>query len=109
VNRELLTALALEYVRDREGLMRFLSAVAKRWREIDQPHSVWRRKLVIAQHTDGVPDHQIAQRLKKIDAVPKGTVVPGTDAYRKLRANIKQHRSRDRKAALQRRVGDKNG
>ena len=32
VSRELLAALAEEYVRDREGLLRFLCAVFKRWR-----------------------------------------------------------------------------
>jgi hypothetical protein len=103
VSRDLLTALAEEYVRDREGLLRFICAVFKRWRKIDQPHSAWRVKLVTEQHANDVSHHKIAQRLEKIDAVPKGTVVPGTSAYRKLRSTIKQIRSRDRKAAWQRR------
>jgi hypothetical protein len=109
VSRDLLTALAEEYVRDREGLLRFLCAVFKRWRKIDQPHSAWRVKLVTEQHANDVPHHRIAQRLEKIDAVPKGTAVPGTSAYRKLRSKIKKIRSRDRKAAWQRRAGDKDG
>jgi hypothetical protein len=39
VSRELLTALAEEYMRDREGLLRFLCTVFKRWRKIGQSHS----------------------------------------------------------------------
>jgi hypothetical protein len=34
VSKELLTALAQEYFRDPQGLMRFLEAVFKRWREL---------------------------------------------------------------------------
>src|SRR5262249_14279055 len=109
VRRELLTALAEEYVRDREGLLRFVCAVFKRWRKIHQPHSAWRLKLVTEQHANDVPHHRIAQRLEKADAVPKGAAVPGTSAYHKLRSKIKKIRSRDRNIAWQRRAGDKNG
>ena len=104
VRKELLTALAEEYVRDRGGLLSFLCAVFKCWRKIDQPHSAWRVKLVIEQHANDVPHHRIAQRLEKIDAVPKGTDVPGTSSYRKLRSTIKQIRSRDRKKAIENRI-----
>ena len=109
VSKELLTALAEEYVRDREGLLRFLYAVFRRWRKIGHPHSAWRVKLVTEQHANNVAHHRIAQRLEKIDAVPKGSAVPGTSAYRKLRSRIKKIRSRDQNAAGQRRVGDRNG
>jgi len=54
VSRELLTALAEEYVRDREGLLRFLCTVFKRWRKIAQSHSAWRVKLVTEQHANQV-------------------------------------------------------
>ena len=109
VSRELLTALAEEYVRDREGLLRFLCTVFKRWRKIAQSHSAWRVKLVTEQHANQVHTIGLHIGLKIIDAVPKGTVEPGTSAYRKLRSRIKKIRSRDRKVAWQRRAGDKNG
>jgi hypothetical protein len=38
----MMKALAVEHGRDPESLMRFLSAVFKRWRNINQPHSAWR-------------------------------------------------------------------
>ena len=101
VRRELLPALTEEYTRDREGLLRFLSAVFKRWRKIDQPHSAFRMKVVTEQCANGVPHHRIARQLEKIRAAPKGTVVPGTPAYRKLRSKIKKIRSRDRKSAVE--------
>ena len=99
----LLTTLALEYVRDREGLMRFIKVMFERWRKIDQPHSAWRVEVIIEQNANDVPHHRIAQRLEKADAVPKGTVVPGTDAYRKLRSKIKK-RSRGRDEAIKNRI-----
>ncbi|CEF49253.1 unnamed protein product [uncultured bacterium] len=49
VSRELLTALAEEYVRDRKGLMQFLSAVFKRWRKIYKLGSSWQILLVKSQ------------------------------------------------------------
>lgn len=101
VNRELLTALAEEYVRDRVGLMRFLAAAFKRWRKIYQAHSAWRVKVVTEQHANDVPHHRIARRLEKIGAVPNGSAVPGTSAYRKLRSKIKKIRSRDRKVTAE--------
>ena len=94
VTRELVTALAEEFVRDRVGLMEFLCAVFSRWRKIHRACSPWLVKLLIAQHAYDVPHHQIAQRLEKLGAVAKGTVVPGTSAYRKLRSRIKKIRSR---------------
>jgi hypothetical protein len=52
VSRELLTALAEEYVRDRAGLMRFLEAVFKRWRKIFKLGSSWQIRLVKTQLLD---------------------------------------------------------
>jgi hypothetical protein len=99
--RDLLTALAEEYVRDRAKLIEFLDAALKRWRKIDQPHSVFRMKLLINQYADDVQHHRIAQRLKKIGAAPEGSDTPGTSANRKLRSKIKKIRSRDRKSAAE--------
>ena len=104
VTRELLTALAEEYVRDRKGLLQFLNAIFKRWQKNNQPDSLLRMKVVIEQHADDVPYHRIAQRLDRIGAVAKGSAVPGTRAYRKLRSKIKQIRSRDRKAAAEKKT-----
>jgi hypothetical protein len=103
VREGLMTALGVEYVRDRKGLMKFLGAVFTRWRKTGKERSVWRVKQVVAQHADDVPHHRIARRLEKIGAVAPGTVQPGTSAYRKLRSKIKKIRSRDRKAAFSKR------
>jgi hypothetical protein len=46
VSRELPTALAEEYVRDRVGLMRFLLVVFKRWRKLFAPYSPWCFRLL---------------------------------------------------------------
>jgi hypothetical protein len=100
VTSELLTAFAEEYVRDRDGLMRFVSAVFKRWRKLNQPHSTWRVRLVVQQHGRDIPHHRIVQRLEKIDAVSKGSAVPGTKEYNRLRAKIKKYRTRDQNDAL---------
>jgi hypothetical protein len=109
VNRELLTALAEEYVRDRVGLMRFLAAAFKRWRKINQPYSQSRVKLVTQQHASGFPHHRIVRNLAKIGAVPMESADPTTKDYRLLRGKIKKYRTRDQNNALGRRAGDKNG
>jgi len=104
VTRELLTALAEEYVRDREGLLQFLNAIFKRWQKDHRPDSLLRMKVVIEQHADDVEHRRIAQRLDRIGAVAKGSAVPGTSANRKLRSNIKKIRSRDRKSAAEKKT-----
>lgn len=111
VSRELLTALREEYIRDRVGLMRFLLAVFKQWRKILEPRSAWRVRLVTQQCASGVSHHKIAQYLARISAVSKDSSVPTTKEYALLRSRIKQIRSREQKAAFQRRQknGDKNG
>ena len=58
-------------------------------------------KVVTEQYATDVRHHEIALQLKKFDAVPKETVVLGTDAYRKLRSKIKTIRSRDPKVAAE--------
>ena len=94
VSRELLTGLAEEYVRDRVGLMQFLSAVFARWREINQPHGLFRQRLLTHQH-GGTPK-EIANFLEEIGAVPACTT---SEQIERLRARIKQYCSRDRKKA----------
>ena len=98
VSKELLTALAQEYFRDHQGLMRFLEAVFKRWREIYQPNSLWRVRLIIQQHL-GEPK-VVTQYVENIGAVSQCT---NERHFESLRANIKQYCSRDRKKALEKR------
>ena len=71
VTRELLTALAEEYVRDRKGLLQFLNAIFKRWQKDHKPDSLLRMKVVIEQYADDVPQHRIAQGFDRIGAVAK--------------------------------------
>jgi hypothetical protein len=92
VSKGVLTALAQEYVRDRGGLMRFLSAVFKRWREIDQPDSLWRVRYVTQQH-GGRDRKRIGEHLENIGAATNNE---------SLRLRIGQYLSRDQKAALKR-------
>jgi hypothetical protein len=77
--------------------MRFLDAVFKRWRKIDQPDSPWRVRLLTQQHLGG--PKVVAQFLENAGAVSKKTTGQHFDS---LRQCIKQYRSRDRKAALKR-------
>ena len=98
VSKELLTALALEYDRDRAGLMQFLSAVFARWREIDQPDSLFRQRLLTHQLA-GTPK-EIAKALEKIGAASWCTT---PEQFESLHGRVKQYCSRDRKKALQKR------
>ena len=59
---------------------------------------------MIEQCADDVPHHRIAQLFDRIGAVAKGSAVPGTSAYRKLRSKIKKIRSRDRKSAAEKKI-----
>ena len=97
VRRELLTALAEEYVRDREGLLRFVCAVFKRWRKINAPDSLSRVRLITQQHLGG--PKVVAQYLQNIGAVSKCTTAKHSES---LRGRIKKYRGRDRKKALKR-------
>jgi hypothetical protein len=98
VSENLLTELAEEYKRDRDGLMRFLSAVFKHWREIFEPYSLW-RQLLLTQQMKTRNVKEFADYLEKIGAVPECTTPEQVEA---LHTRIKQYRSRDRKAALKR-------
>jgi len=98
VSKELLTALAEEYVRDREGLMRFLSAVFERWQKIDQPDSPWRLQLIAQQHL-GKPKI-VAEYAQNVGAVSRCTTAGQIES---LRARIKQYHSRERRKALEKR------
>jgi hypothetical protein len=98
VSRELLTALAEEYVRDREGLTRFLEAVLTHWRKIFEPHSLWLQRLLTHQLA-GTPK-EIANALEEIGAGPACTT-PGQ--VESSHARVKQYCSRDRKKALEKR------
>jgi len=98
VSKELLTALAEEYVRDRVALMQFLSAVFERWQKIEQPNSIWRLQLIAQQHL-GKPK-VVAEYAQNVGAVSKCTTAGQIES---LRARIKQHHSRDRKSALEKR------
>jgi hypothetical protein len=98
VSEGLMTALGVEYVKDRRTLMRFLEAVFKRWREIDQPNSLWRVRLIAQQHL-GKPK-VVAQYVENTGVVSKCT---NKRHFESLRAKIKQYCSRDRKNALEKR------
>jgi hypothetical protein len=98
VSKELLTVLAQEYVRDRQGLMRFLQEVFKRWRKINQPGSLFRQRLLTHQLA-GTPK-EIANALELIGAVATSTT---EHQFRSLCSSVRQYRSRDPKAALKRR------
>ena len=98
VSRELRIMLAYEYARDRQGLMRFLQEVFKRWRKIDQPESLFRQRLLTHQLA-GTPK-EIANALEEIGAAPTCTTAKQVESFH---ARIRQYRSRDRKAASKRR------
>jgi hypothetical protein len=92
-----LNALAQAFQRDRKGLLRFLDAVFKRWREIDQPDSLFRQRLLTYQLT-GTP-REVAAAVVKLGAAKCST----EQHYHSLGERIRQYRSRDPKAALKRR------
>jgi hypothetical protein len=94
VGKNLLTALAEEYKRDRSGLICFLSAMFKEWRQLLAPDSGFRAKLLTHQMETGNVK-EFAEYLEKIGVVEKNTPAE------KLHAKIKQWRSRDRKSALE--------
>jgi hypothetical protein len=93
VSRELLIALAEEYVRDRVGLMRFLVVVFKRWRKLFAPYSPWCFRL-LAQQITGT-SNEVAAAMEKIGAAPRNS--------QSLGPRVRKYRSRDQKAALERR------
>jgi hypothetical protein len=98
VSRELLSALAEEYVRDREGLMRFLSACFKRWRKVHQPDSLWRVRFVTQQVAAryGYDRKRVLDHLQKIGVIPSNLTPANT---RSLLSKIGQYLSRDQRTA----------
>jgi hypothetical protein len=98
VSERLMTALGVQYVNDRGGLMGFLEAVFKHWRKINLPDSLFRRRLLTHQLA-GTPK-EIANALQEI-----GVVAPCTTAEQieSLHAKIRQDRSRDRRKAFEKR------
>jgi hypothetical protein len=95
---DLMNALAQEYVRDRDGLMRFLSAVFEHWRNLFAPYSPWRVRLVTQQVAPlfGHDRKSILDYLQKIGAVPK-SLTP--DQLRSCLSRIGQYLSRDQRTA----------
>jgi len=87
-----LPAIAEEFMRDRTGLMQFLSACFKRWRKINKPDSLFRMRLITHQHLGG--PRVVAQYLENIGAVSRCMTAEHTES---LRGKIKQYRHRDRK------------
>lgn len=102
VREQMMTALALEYVEDREGLMKFLKAVFIHWRKIFKPQSVWRVKLLTQQLAQryGRDRRDIVGRLEGLGALPTSSNFKQFDANR---ARVGQILSRDQKEALKRR------
>ena len=106
VSNELLTALAEEYVRDRKGLMRFLSSCSKRWRKIDAPNSLHR----IRQVTQLLAERYGHDRKRVLDELQKRGVIPGDKELKdgesdKLRHKVGQILSRDQSAAVKKGFG----
>jgi hypothetical protein len=98
VSESMMKALAVEHEREPEALMRFLWAVFKRWRKIEEPDSVFRQHLLVHQLSG--TSKEIAEALQEIGAVATST----TEGHlRSLRLRVRQYRSRDKKAALRRR------
>jgi hypothetical protein len=96
---ELMKALAQEYVRDRDGLMRFLSAVFRQWRKILELRSLWRVRLVTQQIASrfGHDRKRILDRLQKIGAVPSNLTADQTNSWL---SKIGQILSRDQRTAI---------
>lgn len=88
--------LCREWVRDSDALGQFLFALLKRWRKIDQPRSVWRRRMALDQKsTDFGHDRvKLLEHLQAIGVIPEKLEsdqqqawlnVIGQDNYRDLR------------------------
>jgi len=103
---ELLTALAEEYVRDREGLMRFLSACFKRWRKIGAPTSLHRVRVVTQQLAEryGHDRKRVLDELQKRGVIPDDTKLKDGESA-KLRHKVGQMLSRDQRAAVKKGLG----
>jgi hypothetical protein len=99
LGEDLLSALAEEYVRDRDGLMQFLSECLKRWRKFDEPKS--RARFVTQQLATkyGHNRKRILEELQKRGRIPKDEdLEPGESE--KWRYEIGQWLSRDQSKAV---------
>jgi hypothetical protein len=99
LGEDLLSALAEEYVRDRDGLMQFLSECLKRWRKFDEPKS--RARFVTQQLATkyGHNRKRILEELQKRGRIPKDEdLEPGESE--KWRYEIGQWLSRDQRKAV---------
>jgi hypothetical protein len=95
---ELMNALAHEYVRDRNGLMGFLSAVFQHWRQIFAPRSLWRVRLITQRiaRRFGYDRKRILAHLQKTGDVPNKLTADQTYAWL---SRIGQYLSRDQRTA----------
>jgi len=92
VSEGLLTALCVQYVKDPQGLKKFLSAMFKRWRKIHKLGSSWQIALVESQ-LRGRNDKGVAAAIEK--SVLQGS--PGTEkAHDRLMWRIRQSRKREK-------------
>ena len=106
VSRELRLTLADEYARDREALMRFLSACFKRWRKITPPNSLHGVRVAIQQ----LAARYGHGRKRLLDELQKRGVVPGdkaltTSESEKWRYKIGQILGPDQRTAVKRGFG----
>ena len=73
LTERLMWLLSVEWLRDSKSLRDFLLALLKRWRKIDQPRSVWRRRTVIDQMSTifGHDRVTLMSHLQQIGAIPR--------------------------------------
>jgi len=99
LGEDLLSALAEEYVRDRQGLMQFLSECLKRWRKFDERKS---RARFVTQQLAAKYGHnrkRILEELQERGLIPKDEdLKPGESE--KWRYEIGQWLSRDQRKAV---------
>jgi hypothetical protein len=99
LGEDLLSALAEEYVRDRQGLMQFLSECLKRWRQFDERKS--RARLVTQQLAAkyGHNRKRMLEELQERGLIPKDEdLEPGE--FEKWCHEIGQWLSRDQRKAM---------
>jgi hypothetical protein len=97
VDGEFIRALGEEYVRDREGLWKFLGAAFNRWRKDGEEHSVMRQRVLVHQSEGGAKE--VALALERVGAAPESATV---EQLHSACARVRQYRSRDGKAAKKR-------
>jgi hypothetical protein len=99
LGEDLLSALAEEYVRDRQGLMQFLSECLKRWRQLHKRKS---RASLVTQQLAAKYGHnrkRILEELQERGLIPKDeNLEPGESE--KYRYEIGQWLSRDQRKAM---------